>query len=142
MIPDYLKKIPESSSWVREARWRVEHDLDDIPGIINEDPWSDRSLKDIETEFLKIPETEVSKSTERTYLQFLGNGLVQLFNGCWVSIDPKDLGLDFDESPLIGVAYPGPSHIDIVSNLVTTARIFRTGYYWSSIFQTTRSTLT
>ncbi|SNS30857.1 hypothetical protein SAMN06893096_103153 [Geodermatophilus pulveris] len=127
------------TEWRRQARTLVDSPElgNKIPGVDADDPWSQQSLRAVESHFLRrfgdgssIPET-----IRRDYQQFLGEGMVQAFHGEWVTLPGEYLG-----NPEFGVGYcvkyEGMDHMDVTNSMLEMALSAHTGSYWATLFET------
>lgn len=110
-----------------------------LPGVSPTDPWSEESLNASEGLLIqKYPGfADLPPEVHRRYEMYLGEGLVQVFQGSWVHL--PSLPDDVDPEPGRGISYTTSDHIDVVSSMVPQAFALGAGRWWSGIFETTRS---
>lgn len=110
-----------------------------IPGVSERNPWSQESLKDVESEFIRrfgdVGAVDVPESVRRDYQQFLGEGMVRTFGGEWVTLEGEYLG-DADFGTGYCVRYDGMEHLDVTNSMLEMSLATRTGSYWAALFET------
>ena len=124
--------------WVQAARDLRQRDgaLDLIPGRPGARDWGPATLDRLEAALLReyATHSDVPNPVRREIQLFLGNGLIEHFDGRWVDLSEFGVGDEVNEP--FGVAYPGLEHVDVCSGMVSVPFVLRSGHHWSSLFAT------
>lgn len=126
------------ADWTQKAKDYVDskqHLL--LPGIKQNTPWSQESLKACEKWLLANAKT-IPAPRRIEYEMFLGEGLRRRFSGQWAHASILDKKIS-NEHNLLGIYYPQLEQFDVTESLLDNALAAKTGDFWASVFQLNES---